>query len=95
MRAQIIPFGAAATVTGVVCHDIPNNWAGLRLAHLRGGRRIVNDRYLKAGKPKAHMAPMSGGAGRYAVGWAPWAGSCACSPWWAQVSAGGEESISG
>jgi len=25
MRAQIIPFGAAATVTGTVCHDIPNN----------------------------------------------------------------------
>jgi hypothetical protein len=31
MRAQIIPFGAAATVTGTVCHDIPNNRAGLRL----------------------------------------------------------------
>ena len=31
MRAQIIPFGAAAAVTGTVCHDIPNNWAGLRL----------------------------------------------------------------
>jgi hypothetical protein len=43
----------------------------------------------EAGKPEAHMAPVPGGAGRYAVGWAPWAGSCACSPWWAQASAGG------
>jgi hypothetical protein len=56
MCAQIIPFGAAATVTGTVCHDIPNNRAGLRLAHLRGGRRIVNDRYLKQETGGAHGA---------------------------------------
>ena len=77
MCAQIIPFGAAATVTGTVCHDIPNNWAGLRLTHLRGGRRIVNDRNPKAGNRRRTWRPclavlaVTPSAGRLGLGPAP------------------------
>jgi hypothetical protein len=73
MRAQIIPFGGHGHRHGLSRHPeqsgatapCPSPW---RTTHCE--RSLSESR-----KPKAHMAPMPGGAGRYAVGWAKASGS--------------------